>query len=350
MKKIAYFLLLAAATSLTSCDKDTEETSTNFTQEITNIGSNVIIPTYKDLATAAENMHTAMQTLEANPTVDNLLAARNTWIAARVFWEQSEGFLFGPVDQEGIDPSLDSWPVNIVDLDNVLASSSTLTVEYLEQQEGTLKGFHTIEYLLWGANGDKQVSDITTRQFEYLTACSGALAKDAQRLYKLWAPEDGNFIDYLLTAGNGSNLYISEKAALEEIVNALVVIADEVGNSKINDPFAASDLTLEESRFSNNSKADFADNIRSIKNIYTGTYGTTGNGNSIDDVVREKNEALNTTILAQIDAAILAIESIDGTFTSAVSSARSSIETAQTAVRDLQETMESQLLPLISNL
>ncbi|MBK8504820.1 MAG: hypothetical protein IPL46_22985 [Saprospiraceae bacterium] len=115
---------------------------------------------------------------------------------------------------------MDSWPVNVIDLDNVLSSSDPLTVAFLSQQEGTLKGFHTIEYLLWGESGDKKVTEFTPREFEYLAAASGALAADAQQLFDLWRPSGGNYIANILTAGNGSPVYIRQKSALEEITNS----------------------------------------------------------------------------------------------------------------------------------
>ena len=57
----------------------------------------------------------------------------NAWVAARVPWEQSEGFLFGPVDTFGYDPAMDSWPVNRTDLDAVLASGQAFTPEYIPE-------------------------------------------------------------------------------------------------------------------------------------------------------------------------------------------------------------------------
>ena len=350
MKNIAYYLLLATATLFTSCDDNTIVVADDYSAILANVGNEVIIRTYSDLATATTALKVATQTLETTPNQANLVAARTAWINARSFWEESEGFLFGPVDQEGIDPSLDSWPVNVTDLNNVLSSSNTLTETFLEQQEGTLKGFHTIEFLLWGANTNKQVADFTAREYEYLAACAALLETDATRLYNLWQPASGNFINNILTAGSGSQLYISEKAALEEIVGALAIIADDVANGKINDPLAAQDLTLEESRFSANSKTDFANNIRSVKNIYTGRYGSFGNSNSISALINVKNAALNADILTKIDAAISSIENITGTFSHAVINASSEVVAAQQAVRELQQILESQLIPLVSAL
>ncbi len=338
--------------SFTSCTKDDNKTTdtADYSEILRNTGTNVILKTYESLATEAALLYQAIQVLESNPNQANLDAAKAAWVATRAPWEQSEGFIFGPVDQEGLDPSLDSWPVNVIDLNNVLNSSNQLNEAFLAQQEGTLKGFHTVEFLLWGENGDKKVDEFTPRQFEYLAAAADVLRSDAQKLYDLWKPAGGNFINNILKAGNGSQVYISQKAALEEITNALIIIADEVANGKINDPLSQKDLTLEESQFSNNSKADFSNNIISIKNIYTGTFGNYGNGRSVSEIIKEKNASLDVKVKAEIEAAILSITSISGTFSEAIFNNTAAVTSAQTKVRTLQNTLGSQVLPIISNL
>ncbi len=281
-----------------------------------------------------------------SPTQDKLDEARAAWRETRRPWEMSEGFLFGPVDTKGHDPALDSWPVNTVDLDAVLAGSQTLTKEYIDGLQGTLKGFHTIEYLLFGTDGNKQPGSFTQREFEYLTALAESLFGTATELRISWTDLGDNFAENLRSAGSSSSIYPSQKAALQELVQGILNIADEVGNGKINDPFSQQDVTLEESRFSNNSKADFQDNIRSIQHIYTGDY--TQNGVGLDEYVSKKNAALDTRIKSEINAAITAIGAIPGTFTTAITQERAAVEAAQEAVRKLQQTIETELVPLFS--
>lgn len=346
--------LMAGALLFASCSSDDnpdDEPQADYSAVLNNSGE-VILATYADLNVQANALQAATEALEAEQTEANLAAAREAWVNARAPWESSEGFLFGPVDQEGLDPSLDSWPVNVTDLNNVLNSSNAITPEFLKAQEGTLKGFHTIEFLLWGDNlgNPKPVSAISQREFEYLSAASAVLAENAKDLYDAWRPEAGNFIKNLKTAGAGSEIYVSEKGALEEMVNAMAGIADEVGNGKINDPFTQQDLTLEESRFSANSKNDFANNIRSIQNIYTGKYKDVVDGSSISDIIRKANPSLDDEIKSELEAAISSIENIPGTFSDAVFNSPAAVENAQTKVRDLQQTLESQLIPYISGL
>lgn len=335
---------------LAACKKE-ENITTDYSKILLNLANDVILVTYAELDTKTQDLVTALTNLETHPSETNLELARQAWRDARVPWEQSEGFLFGPVDQQGIDPAIDSWPVNQPDLDAVLASPEVLSKAYIDGLDGTLKGFHTIEYLIFGVGGSKSFNSFTSREFEYLRACAQSLEGATQQLYYAWKPDQHNFLANVIHAGKTAytSVYPSQKAALEEIVNGLVVIADEVANGKINDPLSQQNVNLEESRFSSNSKQDFADNIRSIQNAYTGVYkGSTGLG--ISNVISSSNSLADKKVKQDIEDAIIAIESIPGSFTSAIFNAKSSVENAQQKVRNLQQTLEEQILPIISNL
>ncbi|HNR20969.1 MAG: imelysin [Bacteroidetes bacterium] len=337
--------------TLTSCKKDDNDSTpvADYSQHISNGTNEVIIKTYANLNSLAAILETSLVTLEANQTPTNLESAKQAWRDARKPWEQSEGFLFGPVDQQGLDPAMDSWPVNVIDLNGVLNNGTPLTKAYIDGLDGTLKGFHTIEYLLWGTNSNKQIADFTAREFEYLTACAQSLKGATSQLYNAWISSGGNFGSNLLTAGAGNQVYPSQKAVLQEFVNGMVTIADEVANGKINDPLAQQDVELEESRFSANSKADFADNIRSIFNIYTGSI-TGANAQSVSTIMQEKNAALDSKVRSQIADAISAIENIPGTFTAAITANPQSVQNAQNKVRDLLTTLQGDLLNAVNNL
>ena len=118
----------------------------------------MILPTYVDLEARADGAATPRSlTLGASVT-------RSTWTTARdglASHTAALGAVRRPFSSvrwrpQGIDPGIDSWPVNVADLDAVLASGSTLTQELSSTgSSGTLKGFHTIEYLLFGAGGGK---------------------------------------------------------------------------------------------------------------------------------------------------------------------------------------------------
>ncbi len=346
LRGLTFLLVAVAAAGCSDTESPGPPDEFDPTELLADVPSQVILPTYVDLETKAEALNAAVVALGADVSDVNLEAAREAWRLTRVPWEQSEGFLFGPVDTEGIDPSIDSWPVNVADLDAVLASGDPLTKESIDALEGTLKGFHTIEYLLFGVGGTKVAGDLTARELEYLDAVTQSLVGSVTRLREAWDPAVDDFSGTVATAGQpGNAVYTSQSQAVQEIINGMIVICDEVGNGKISDPFDQQDRSLEESQFSDNSNADFADNIRSVRNVYLGGYqGMTGTG--IQALVQAHDTDLDETVLAQIDAAIEAIGAMTPTFGEAITSNPTAVEAARTAVGNLRQTLESDVLPL----
>ncbi len=313
------------------------------------IGTNVILPTYAHLDSEASLLVISVDNFNSNPTASSLELARDAWRNARRPWEQSEGFLFGPVDTKGIDPGIDSWPVNKADLDAVLFSNAVLTKDYIDGLEGTLKGFHTIEYLLFGEGNAKTVAQFTAREREYLTAVTRSFKGATAELLHAWNPSGDNFVAQLTEAGTAASSYASRKSALQEVIDGMVAICDEVATGKIADPYSLSDRSLEESQFSDNSIADFQDNIRSVKNVYTGRYMIVDRSMGVGLLVATKNPALDTRVSAEIDAAIAAIGAMQPSFGQAIFNNRPAVQAAIDAVSTLQATLQGDVLPLLMN-
>lgn len=143
---------------------DNEEELRNIVTDYVDV---VVLPTYRDLATANANLHNAVQQLKANPSTSTFEAAAKAWMAARQPWESSEAFLFGPVDELGLDPNMDSWPLDQDAIKNVLSSGDFSGMEWDGEFEGedengnmskhaeeiaeaqSIRGFHTLEFLLF---------------------------------------------------------------------------------------------------------------------------------------------------------------------------------------------------------
>jgi putative iron-regulated protein len=350
---VGFYSITAILVSCSSNDADVTPTADLVTnkQILTDVSLNVITETYKNLNEKALILVTAANELSIGNEVE-LTAVKNAWIAARSPWEKSEGFLYGPVDTEGIDPAIDSWPVDVTAINNILNSTQAITSSLLESNNEA-RGFHTLEFFVWGLNGNKTATQLTSRELDYLKAAAQNLQSKTLQLYNAWLSSQGNFVNNFINAGQAGSNYTSQKDALLEFVEGIILISDEVANGKIEEPLNGNNGSAkpeaEESRFSNNSKLDFADNMRSIQNIYLGNYNSF-DGKGISEIVSQKNNVLDLEIQAKIVAAIQAIEAIPGTFTNAIVSNRTAVQNAQTKVADLKAVLETKLQPLFSNL
>lgn len=319
----------------------------NASTMLNDFANTVVLATYTDLDNKAGELLTAVKALAADTTQGNLEKAQQAWKATRTPWEQSEAFLFGPVDTQGLDPVLDSWPVDHVNLQSVLDSGDSLTVDFVSGLEDTQKGFHTIEFLLFREGNQRKASDITDRELEYLVSTTENLKASTSQLRLAWAPEGENFSSIVAQAGVGSAVYPSQSAAVQEMVNGMITIADEVANGKISDPYNESDTTLVESQFSFNSISDFQDNIRGIQNVYMGKFMTDGQG--LNEFVNSHDPDLDARFQQEVQAAIEAIGAIPDPFRDSITANRGAVQAAIAAVSKVQQTLEQDILLLIQS-
>ncbi|WP_118974152.1 imelysin family protein [Taibaiella koreensis] len=366
MKKYVLLGFAGAAlltATMTGCKSDSDpQPAEDFNQlkslvlsDFVNVVGN---PLYADFKAKATELDNAVKALAANPTPANLEAARTAWKAVRVIWEQSEGFLIGPVEDDNYDPYMDTWPTDKTRMNDLLAGTQALTVEYLagldnpdEEAELTLRGFHPLEYMLWGADGNKQAAALTAREKEYMTALSADVLNNVNKLQASWLPGATYFGKELMTPGAGSR-YENKRDALEALANALIDICSEVGESKMVEPFqpnnpAQADSTISESPYSHNSITDFRNNIIGARNVYLCTYGANG-GKSLSDLVKANKAALDQTIRQKFEVAINSFDGITTTFEQAIYTQRNQVQNTLTALQSLKETLEGELVPYIT--
>ena len=352
--KLSYTKVLAVSAVLlagTSCD-DGDEGASRINAELNSavlidFSSTIAQSTYSDLASKTSTLYTQVLALETDGASDpELEACRATWKAARQSWEQSESFLFGPVSTDNIDPRIDTWPVNFVDLDKQLNSNAEFTESYIDNLEDALKGFHPIEYLIFGENGTKTAAQLSARDIAYLKGLALNLKTLTNELNESWDPlNSDNYTVKFTTAGSGNSTYPTQLSAFEEMVQAMSGICDEVANGKIGEVYTSQDPKLEESPFAKNSITDFTNNIKGVQNVYLGKYAADGKG--LEDMVRSYNLQLDSDIKLKMSTAIESLGKITVPFGEAISTQKTQVQNAIDAIEALHKAIDEDLLPFV---
>ena len=118
----------------------------------------VVLPTYASLKSKVDALYDAVIALSNSPSNTAFETACDAWLQARQPWEVSEAFLFGPVASLGLDPNMDSWPLDQNAIVQLLNSGDwdqlNWSGDYDEDNEGiaaaqNVRGFHTLEFLLF---------------------------------------------------------------------------------------------------------------------------------------------------------------------------------------------------------
>ena len=116
----------------------------------------VVLPTYEQLAQLNAALDNTVKTFKQNPSNANFAACAEAWLVAREPWESSEAFHIGPVDELGLDPNMDSWPLDQSKIAQILKSQDFTDLNWKEgdsedkiSKAQDVRGFHTLEYLIF---------------------------------------------------------------------------------------------------------------------------------------------------------------------------------------------------------
>ena len=354
MKKLFQIAMLVAVTallvvSLGSCNKDPQdanEEANKATKEaiVKQYLNHTVYPTYASLATEAENLVENLEALKANKTQANVNTAAATFIEARHWWEMSEAFLFGAASDFGIDPHIDSWPLDEDAFNNLMGSPNMIAMLATdedgtvagEQLGNALLGFHGIEYILFRDGQPRHVDEINDDMMTYVVAVSRDLRNRCFQLEVSWnadAPQahkdlmeelelnttvnggDNTYGANMTQSGQAGSTFATFTNALEAIADGCLDIADEVGTSKIGKPHIGEDPTYVESPYSQKSITDFYDNIISVKNAYMGGMdGQRDEDLSLHTYIKDYNAELDTKTLNAIENALAKINAMKAPF------------------------------------
>lgn len=357
-KNILLGMMVASMATLgfTSCTKsDNGNSTTNIetasSQALTDFVNTLAEPTYAAFVTKATTLNNAVQALVSDPTDANQTAAQAAWRDVRITWEQSEGFLLGPVEDNSYDPYMDTWPTDKNQINTLLNGTqdiatllATPTAETDEGAEYALRGFHPLEYLLW----DFKAADYNQRDKDYMSALAQDILNITKELQNSWT-KSGGYANELLNPGSTGSRYTNKEGALEDIALKLIDICNEVGESKMPTPFklapTAPDSTLTESPYSHNSIADFKNNIQGALNSYTCAYGN-NKGTSLSTLVQINNRNLDNNIKSAFATVISSFDAFSNTtfekaiYGTGTGSNPAAVNNTIKAIEDLKDLLE----------
>ncbi len=345
--RYALTIITIAAIIFSGCHKATTGTPDTFpaTEQtvLNDFTDDIAIDQYAELTNSANDLNTKIAALNTDATEANLSATRDAWKSLRTVWEQCEGFLFGPVEDNEYDPQMDSWPTDANQFDSLLSSTNPLELTDIEALPYNLRGFHPVEYLIFGEDGNKPASSFTARQKKYMISATADIVNICNSLYSSWTDGSTDFARQVKTAGSGSTVYLTKQEVFMAIVGAMQGICEEVGDGKMKEPFDARDPKIVESPYSGNSTTDFRNNITGLQTVYLGRNGSAG----ITNLVALRNKSLDTKLKSQMSAAINSFDNITENFEDAILDQRLQVQQTMDAISTLNETIENELLPFI---
>lgn len=315
---------------------------------------------YGDALDAANTLKLAVDAFLAEPTENNLRAARDAWIAARIPYMQTEAYRFGNAIVDDWEGRVNAWPLDEGLIDyvaeaygaesaenelyaaNVIANTTlviggkkldtskitkALLAEALQEASGVeanvATGYHAVEFLLWGqdlngtgpGNGARPAADFDikrctngncARRAEYLRVVTDLLIDDLAWMAEQWGAkgearkiiEDG-----------------SDEAGLTAIMTGLGSLSyGELAGERIKLGLMIHDPEEEHDCFSDNTHASHFFDALGIRNVYLGAYRRIDwslvSGPSVSDLVKAKAPEVDAELRAKLDATMEAMNAL----------------------------------------
>ena len=189
-------LLLALAT-LFACDSGGGDTIDDVDRKplLTNVGSNIIVPSYQALATTSANMHLAATAFSEEASVANLTSLRTAWKSAYLAWQDCSPFGFGPADNIALNNAVNVFPTNTTKIETNIANGDA-DIQALTNTDA--KGFPALDYLLYGTGAtEAEVVGYFTNNPNaagYLTTLTHDIEVKATEVYDAWRSDSGNYL------------------------------------------------------------------------------------------------------------------------------------------------------------
>ena len=248
---------------------------------------NLVLPSYASLAEESGSLKEALQTLVNEPTDTHLAAARQQWVATRPLWEKTESWAFGPAETEGLDGDLDDWPVSVLELERAFATDP-FTADTFSQLGTTSIGFHGIEFVLYGGEGEPPMAaDLTPQQISYLGLAGEAFHGTAEQLLSSWMGADGF----------GAELMSDPEGTVLEMVEGAIGTLEEVHLEKLGAVLEDGPEGLE-SRFSGTTNADIVNNLSGAQSVFEDTGLKQLLAKKDADLARQLSESLALSVSA----------------------------------------------------
>lgn len=311
---------------------------------------------YEDSLITAKKLQEAINALIKSPTEDNLKAAKEAWVAARVPYQQTEAYRFGNSIVDDWEGKVNAWPLDEGLIDyvsgeygtesdenslytaNVIKNksikiggkaidTSKITKELLAdklQEAGGVEanvatGYHAIEFLLWGQDlngtkagaGKRPATDFDTkkctngncdRRAEYLKVVTELLIDDLKWIVAQWN-KDGAARKALLE---------DEQKGLTSLFTGLGSLSyGELAGERMKLGLLLHDPEEEHDCFSDNTHYSHYYDALGIQNVYLGTYkrvdGSVVKGPSASDLVKATDPKADADVVAKLETTMAAM-------------------------------------------
>jgi predicted lipoprotein len=348
-------IFIVALLSCSSCkdDEKPKEKEFDLTGMLTNVGNNIIVPSYQNFKSTVDILSVAADTFNNNPTTPHLLSLRVAFKNAYINWQKCDVFDFGPAMDNALRANFNVYPTDTSKITTNVTSGS-FNIDVLSNSDA--KGFPAIDFLLYGDNkSDAHIlATFTTHtnaanRKQYLLALISGIKTKTDATVSAWG-------SYITTFKTSLGYSVGSSAGL--LVNAMNSYYERyLRDGKVGIPVGIRSLGIALPRQTEAYYGKFSvellnASLQSFQNLYLGKYGST-NGLGLDDhLVAYDGAAIDENLRNYLADAVMACNTLSDPLSQQIINNQTSVEAVysklQKVIIPLKVDMPSKLGILIS--
>ncbi len=284
------------------------------------LADNVYVPAYQRAAESSDSLLRTLRQLEADPSEEALLNAREAWKSARLNWSRTLAFDFGPSDRRRSMSLVDWMPVEPDKIERTLERRDSFDAAFvLDFLGSSQRGLGAIEHLLFSEESDaaqlEALSEASAKRLKFTLALAEVIAEELVAVSNSWTAEvDGEFAYRDVFTGEAPvSLFVN--AAVAETVRSPVFLLQTIADMQIapvigmaGEPVDLSGLPSLPSGFT---WEDTRARIESVQSAYAGGEQSPGISGLVSQLSRDTDARMRqalSDVLNSIDATTMPIE------------------------------------------
>lgn len=306
---------------LGACQKDDDAGDQNQFDRalmLSHYADQLIIPAYKDVQTALDQLQSALNALADAPSPAQLELAQTAWTNAYREWMYANAFNVGPAAEQGLNKSLQeeiaTFPVSA---DKIEAAIGAAQLNFSDFNRDA-RGFLCMEYLLFGGlelDNEAVLALFQTQPFRYtyLTGCASNIHSRIEQVLSAW--ENGYREEFVSQSGTDVG------SSTSQLYNEFVKSYEANKNFKIELPLGKrpgqtqAEPQLVEAFYSGQSLEFLRIHLQAIEGIYFGRSKDGTDGPGFRDYLKQVTGGpeLVSSTLAQWEQVQLALQNVPDT-------------------------------------
>lgn len=299
-----------------------------FVQYLTDLSTNVIIPSYTELNTEAQTLVDGSQTFCSltSASQTDLDTLRSQWAATNLAWQSIQWVGVGGI-ASGINPidfRLQFFPdtsgVVTRAVDDLLIDPNVITADFVATQNVGGQGLPALELLMYPDDTDNSLLSASDadKRCEVLQAIAQNVENMTFEVLNSWLPSGEDFQQELIS---GTGEFTSVRDAVEELVTNFLEHAEVVKDEKMLFPLGTTSpgiIELSEYFRSDESLNSIIANITAMSTLFSNSDDSGIDGLGFDDILTDIVDQEDVSVLMQtaIDTALTNVETLNSSFDS----------------------------------